>query len=92
MIKRNAKDLCPLQEIDRFETNLLGLAPFLWCMIISLLITYISLVITSSTLVKVTVGFGRLFPLQLVDFFMFFRCSSKDLGCIRPRDSIRRVT
>lgn len=69
----------------------LGLAPLLWCMIIILLITYISSVITSSTLVKVTAGVGlwawSAVFLATGGLFMFFRCSSKDPGYIRMNSS-----
>ncbi|KAH9311456.1 hypothetical protein KI387_026491, partial [Taxus chinensis] len=69
----------------------LGLAPLLWCMITVLLITYISSVITSSTLVKVTAGVG-LWAWSAVflasgGLVMFYRCSSKDPGYIKTSSS-----
>uniref|UniRef100_A0A0D6QU95 S-acyltransferase n=1 Tax=Araucaria cunninghamii TaxID=56994 RepID=A0A0D6QU95_ARACU len=69
----------------------LGLAPLLWSMIIALLITYISSVITSSTLMKVTAGVG-LWAWSAVflasgGLFMFYRCSSKDPGYIKTNSN-----
>eukprot|EP01018_Ginkgo_biloba_P015937 Gb_13259 [translate_table: standard] len=69
----------------------LGLAPLLWCMIIVLLLTYISSVITSSTLLKVTAGVGlwawSAVFLATVGLVMFYRCSSKDPGYIKINSS-----
>lgn len=69
----------------------LGLAPILWCMIIVLLIMYISSVITSSTLVKVTAGVGLwawsgVF-LASGGLVMLYRCGSKDPGYIRTNSN-----
>eukprot|EP00252_Welwitschia_mirabilis_P022671 TRINITY_DN6201_c0_g1_i1.p1 TRINITY_DN6201_c0_g1~~TRINITY_DN6201_c0_g1_i1.p1 ORF type:complete len:623 (+),score=104.75 TRINITY_DN6201_c0_g1_i1:176-2044(+) len=65
----------------------LGLAPILWCMIVILLIIYVSSVITSSTLPRLTAGVG-LWAWSGVFFasgglIMFYKCSSKDPGYLK---------
>ncbi|XP_042050864.1 protein S-acyltransferase 24-like [Salvia splendens] len=65
----------------------LGLAPFLWCIILMMLATYICSVITASNLPRLTAGFG-LFAwmgvfLASIGLVFFYRCSSKDPGFIR---------
>ncbi|MQL92418.1 hypothetical protein Taro_025050 [Colocasia esculenta] len=64
----------------------LGLAPFLWCTIIMLLIVYIHSVIAASDLFKLTASFG-LFAwfgvfLATAGLVMFYRCTRKDPGYI----------
>ncbi|KAL7239632.1 hypothetical protein ACSBR2_005514 [Camellia fascicularis] len=65
----------------------LGLAPFLWCIIFLLLVTYIHAVIMASNLPKLTAGFALLAWLGVLlataGLVLFYRCSSKDPGFIR---------
>ncbi|KAL1547975.1 Protein S-acyltransferase 24 [Salvia divinorum] len=65
----------------------LGLAPFLWCIILLMLATYIYSVITASNLPRLTAGFGLLawmgVFLASIGLVFFYRCSSKDPGFIR---------
>ncbi|XP_020591875.1 protein S-acyltransferase 24 [Phalaenopsis equestris] len=71
----------------------LGLAPFLWCIIISLLATYTNSVVTGSSFSRLTPAFGLFAWLGVLlgcsGLFMFYKCSRKDPGYIRRnvRDS-----
>ncbi|KAH0450729.1 hypothetical protein IEQ34_021421 [Dendrobium chrysotoxum] len=71
----------------------LGLAPFLWCIIISMLVTYINSVVTGSSFSRLTVALGLVAWLGVLlaslGLFMFYKCSRKDPGYIRRnvRDS-----
>lgn len=69
------------------QLSKLGLAPFLWCIIFLLLVTYTHSVIMASDLPKLTVGFGLFAWLGVFlatgGLVMFYRCSSKDPGYIR---------
>ncbi|KAG0499170.1 hypothetical protein HPP92_003861 [Vanilla planifolia] len=70
----------------------LGLAPLLWCIIISLLGTYIHSVVAGSSFPTLTAAFGLFAWLGVFlassGLFMFYRCSRKDPGYIRRvRDS-----
>lgn len=71
----------------------LGLAPFLWCIIISLLVTYVNSVVTGSSFSGLTATFGLVAWLGVFlassGLFMFYKCSRKDPGYIRRnvRDS-----
>ncbi|KAG4140988.1 hypothetical protein ERO13_D06G050900v2 [Gossypium hirsutum] len=65
----------------------LRLAPFLWCIILLLLATYIQSVIMDANLPKLTAGFSFMawfgVILASTGLVMFYRCSSKDPGYIR---------
>ncbi|KAH1057385.1 hypothetical protein J1N35_035450 [Gossypium stocksii] len=65
----------------------LGLAPFLWCIILLLLATYIQSVIMDANLPKLTAGFSFMawfgVILASTGLVMFYRCSSKDPGYIK---------
>ncbi|MBA0719201.1 hypothetical protein Golax_006902, partial [Gossypium laxum] len=65
----------------------LRLAPFLWCIILLLLATYIQSVIMDANLPKLTAGFSFMawfgVILASTGLVMFYRCSSKDPGYIK---------
>ncbi|KAH0888559.1 hypothetical protein HID58_050988 [Brassica napus] len=65
----------------------LGLAPFLWFMILLLLLIYTNSVVLASNLPKLTTGIGALawlgFLLATGGLVLFYRCSKKDPGYIR---------
>ncbi|KAK8937072.1 S-acyltransferase TIP1 [Platanthera zijinensis] len=65
----------------------LGLAPILWCISISLLVTYISSVVTGTSFSGLTVTFALVawsgVFLASSGLVMFYRCSRKDPGYIR---------
>ncbi|XP_062078214.1 protein S-acyltransferase 24 [Humulus lupulus] len=65
----------------------LGLAPFLWCMIFVLLVTYTHSVIIASNLPKLTAGSGIIAWLGVflasAGLVMLYRCSSKDPGYVQ---------
>ncbi|KAM6553279.1 hypothetical protein CsatB_014041 [Cannabis sativa] len=65
----------------------LGLAPFLWCMIFMLLVTYTHSVIIASNLPKLTAGSGFIAWLGVflasAGLVMLYRCSSKDPGYVQ---------
>ncbi|PON68530.1 Transmembrane protein [Parasponia andersonii] len=65
----------------------LGLAPFLWCTIFVLLVTYTHSVIIASNLPKLTAGSGFIAWLGVflatAGLVMFYRCSSKDPGYVQ---------
>ncbi|GAB2260793.1 hypothetical protein Droror1_Dr00011648 [Drosera rotundifolia] len=65
----------------------LGLAPLLWCVILLMLVAYITSVIMDAELPRLTAGFG-LFAwlgvfLASAGLVMFYRCSRKDPGYLR---------
>ncbi|POO01340.1 Transmembrane protein [Trema orientale] len=65
----------------------LGLAPFLWCIIFVLLVTYTHSVIIASKMPKLTAGSGFIAWLGVflatAGLVMFYRCSSKDPGYVQ---------
>ncbi|KAJ8768158.1 hypothetical protein K2173_021098 [Erythroxylum novogranatense] len=65
----------------------LGLAPALWLIILTMMLTYINAVIAAQNLPRLTAGFGLLAWLAIFlatgGLVMFYRCSRKDPGFIR---------
>ncbi|PKA62445.1 S-acyltransferase TIP1 [Apostasia shenzhenica] len=65
----------------------LGLAPFLWCIIIFLLVTYVHSVITAFSFPRLSAAFGLLawsgVFLASAGLVLFYRCSRKDPGYVK---------
>ncbi|CAK9209241.1 unnamed protein product [Sphagnum troendelagicum] len=69
------------------QLSKLGLAPFLWLVIISLLLLFITLVVASQSLMRITAGdafWASMVVLSAsIGLFLLYRCTSKDPGYIR---------